>query len=84
MFEAIICQGVAATGTTVVSYEPFMDDSLDVSVMFKPNGGELYGQHIAVFGYSDFGGCLVEFRTRQGVNKDGSTLSTERTRVHYY
>ena len=84
MFEAIICHGISATGTTVVDYAPFPDDSLEVTVMFKPNQNDLYGPHVATFGLADYNGCLVEFRQRQGLDNDGSILSISRTRVHYY
>lgn len=85
MFEAIKFEGVSTqSGTTVVSYEPCGDDSLDISVMFKPQDGCLYGPHVAVFGYADYNGHMTDFRERQGLHTDGRTLYTSRTRTFDY
>ena len=84
MFEAIKCGGGVQGGTTVVNYEPFEDDILDITVMFKPWDGCLYGPCVAVFGYADYNNHMVNFNERQGLHTDGRTLYTSRTRTFDY
>lgn len=55
---------------------------MDVNIMFKPFQSDLYGPHVAVFGYAEVGDQLVDFRCRQGLDNDGSALYTSRYRTH--